>query len=99
MKVAWIPPPSTATVMSQPKSFVIFFFYNDPATTEFSPFPLHAALPILRDFPHENRRRQSRQWLSAFDRFGMGRCGGSEPSHKAGLKRRHRADRRWREAV
>src|SRR2546430_11677273 len=26
-----------------------FFFFNDPATTEFSPLPLHAALPILED--------------------------------------------------
>src|SRR5256885_14366928 len=29
-----------------PVSF-LFFFFNDPATPEFSPLPLHAALPIL----------------------------------------------------
>src|SRR5256885_10450024 len=26
--------------------YFIFFFFKDPATPEFSPFPLHAALPI-----------------------------------------------------
>src|SRR5260221_2243410 len=39
-----IPPPSRATPVS---SFsVIFFFFNDPATTEISPLSLHDALPI-----------------------------------------------------
>src|SRR2546430_15982126 len=28
-------------------SFVLFFFFNDPAPTEISPLPLHAALPIF----------------------------------------------------
>src|SRR2546425_12793646 len=27
-------------------SYLIFFFFNDPATTEISPLPLHDALPI-----------------------------------------------------
>src|ERR1039457_6526576 len=27
-------------------TFLFFFFFNDPATTEFSPFSLHDALPI-----------------------------------------------------
>src|SRR5256886_14292174 len=29
------------------KRLVFFFFLNDPATPEISPFPLHAPLPIL----------------------------------------------------
>src|SRR3989441_11515003 len=28
-------------------SFLFFFFFNDTATTEISPLPLHDALPIL----------------------------------------------------
>src|SRR5256885_11989972 len=32
-----------------PRSMIsIFFFFNDPATTEFYPFPLHDALPIFQ---------------------------------------------------
>src|SRR2546429_4583756 len=34
-------------MMDQPDYFS-FFFFNDTATTEISPLPLHAALPILR---------------------------------------------------
>src|SRR5256885_14325748 len=30
-----------------PVAIFSFFFFNDPATTEFSPLPLPAALPIL----------------------------------------------------
>src|SRR5260370_1016666 len=30
-----------------PLPFFFFFFFNDPAPPEISPFPLHAALPIL----------------------------------------------------
>src|SRR5256885_13867878 len=37
---------SPCPVRSRCASF--FFFFNDPATTEFSPLPLPAALPILR---------------------------------------------------
>src|SRR5256885_16640247 len=29
----------------------VFFFFNDPATAELSPFPLHAALPISGRVP------------------------------------------------
>src|SRR2546430_4201600 len=35
----------------------IFFFLNDPATTEISPLPLHDALPISRDWVEEVERR------------------------------------------
>src|SRR2546430_14397006 len=31
----------------QPHIILFFFFFNDPATTEISPLPLHDALPIL----------------------------------------------------
>src|SRR3989449_11738625 len=34
-----------------------FFFFNDPATPEISPFPLHAPLPIST--PHKFRFRES----------------------------------------
>src|SRR3989454_7321922 len=34
-----------------------FFFFNDPAPTEFSPFPLPAALPILRPWDERSSRR------------------------------------------
>src|SRR5256885_12535044 len=30
---------------------IFFFFFNDPATPEISPLPLHAALPISDDGP------------------------------------------------
>src|SRR3989441_13378124 len=49
---------SSATLSSSCYRFVIqlrrlprflFFFLNDPAPTEISPLPLHAALPISRD--------------------------------------------------
>src|SRR2546425_10558190 len=36
---------TAAHSMSRPPRS-IFFFYNDPATPEFYPFPLHDALPI-----------------------------------------------------
>src|SRR5256885_13548978 len=35
------------TFFQPPLSTSVFFFLNDPATPEFSPLPLHAALPIL----------------------------------------------------
>src|SRR3712207_8713734 len=38
---------------------VCFFFLNDPATTEISPLPLHAALPISRTGETSNRARSS----------------------------------------
>src|SRR3990167_8391244 len=34
------------------------FFFNDTATTEIYPLPLHDALPILRAPPRTRRRRQ-----------------------------------------
>src|SRR5256884_5122949 len=37
----------TGPVTRCPHRVGFFFFYNDPATTEFSPLPLHDALPIL----------------------------------------------------
>src|SRR2546427_10338544 len=39
--------------------FVLFFFFNDTATPEISPLPLHDALPILDALlgPRERRRR------------------------------------------
>src|SRR5256885_8115426 len=39
-------------------TYTIFFFFNDPATTEFSPLSLHAALPILLLVPSRRRTRQ-----------------------------------------
>src|SRR2546430_7080694 len=45
-------------------SFFFFFFFNDTATTEISPLPLPAALPILQELraaiPPSCRRRQLR---------------------------------------
>src|SRR3989449_3728489 len=32
--------------------YFFFFFFNDPAPPEFSPLPLHAALPISVNFAH-----------------------------------------------
>src|SRR3712207_9137217 len=32
-------------------SLCLFFFFNDPATTEIYPLSLHAALPISRSLP------------------------------------------------
>src|SRR5256885_13515498 len=38
-----------------PVAIFTFFFFNDPATTEFSPLPLHAALPIsFRHLPTQD---------------------------------------------
>src|SRR5258708_34487181 len=36
--------------------FLFFFFFNDTATTEIYPLPLHDALPILARLPAEVRR-------------------------------------------
>src|SRR2546430_9737633 len=48
----------------RPPRLLFFFFFNDPATTEIYPLPLHDALPIPRrheghdpgDVPHRRRR-------------------------------------------
>src|SRR2546430_10225414 len=37
---------TTLILNKRNKVSFFFFFYNDPATTEFSPLPLHDALPI-----------------------------------------------------
>src|SRR2546428_10549354 len=44
---------------------IVFFFFNDPAPTEISPLPLHAALPISDD-----RRREA--GVSGRARGGIG---------------------------
>src|SRR5256886_16912504 len=46
--------------MVRPHTTFFFFFFNDPAPPEFSPLPLHAALPIPPGKPTAARR-------SAFD--------------------------------
>src|SRR5258705_8558525 len=38
--------PLTTHIIICSHPIVFFFFFNDPAPTEISPFPLHAALPI-----------------------------------------------------
>src|ERR1039457_2278357 len=46
---------------------VIFFFFNDPATTEFSPLSLHAALPISKPTRHPPPPRMAPALVSAAD--------------------------------
>src|SRR2546430_6170741 len=36
----------------RPRAIFFFFFFNDPAPTEFYPFPLHAAFPIFGVFDY-----------------------------------------------
>src|SRR2546428_10811439 len=56
--------------------FVFFFFLIDPAPTEISPLPLHAALPIW-----DSQRRRA---VGAIERFGSAKKG------ECGLHRRDR---------
>src|SRR2546430_11039079 len=51
----------TLFLISSPPSFYsFFFFFNDPAPTEFSPFPLHDPLPIPPDAVGGTRRGRRR---------------------------------------
>src|SRR2546422_6139811 len=43
-------------VFGTPSELFVFFFFNDPATTEISTLPLHDALPISS--PARSRRRK-----------------------------------------
>src|SRR5256884_9994701 len=51
-------------VMRHTLVFIFFFFFNDPATTEIYPLPLHDALPISHPAPSgevvEQRLKQLR---------------------------------------
>src|SRR2546426_10455123 len=49
MLIAWGMSPTVQMVPGV--TWLFFFFFNDTATPEFSPLPLHAALPILRRGP------------------------------------------------
>src|SRR2546421_13032357 len=53
-----------------------FFFLNDTAPPEISPFPLHAVLPI-------SRRAEGVAFLQGKDGF-FGRGGGGQPAQPAG---------------
>src|SRR5256886_17460559 len=44
---------------SSAPTVIFFFFFNDPATPEISPLPLHAALPILRAFEEQGAREST----------------------------------------
>src|SRR5256885_4038879 len=45
--------------------YFFFFFFNDPAPTEISTLPLHAALPISADAARERERRMNRRKADA----------------------------------
>src|SRR5256884_2023246 len=54
----------TSTAAYEVKTLFFFFFLNDPAPTEISPLPLHAALPISAELA------QLLELLPALDAFG-----------------------------
>src|SRR5256885_7546483 len=62
--------------------FTFFFFLNEPAPTEISPLPLHAALPI----PRRSARRSARRV--------PGRRGSRAQLHAHGRRARHGDGRR-----
>src|SRR5256886_11934824 len=77
-----------------PSSFLLFFFFNDPATPEFYPLPLPAPLPI---FPRRRLARRSAhrarhhaaplsrcRRVIARQRHRRGRSGGVRPAAQGG---------------
>src|SRR3990167_7083989 len=74
-------------------SSCLFFFFNDPATTELSPLPLHDALPIWVDRggkspPHPRRLQQP----EALRRLSVRAAQDPDP-HADGPPRDHRLHR------
>src|SRR5256885_11322303 len=57
-------------------SCLLFFFFNDTATTEISPLPLHAALPIWPDPAGGDAARQRRRGARLSGARRRGRDGG-----------------------
>src|SRR5256886_17222109 len=73
-----------------------FFFLNDPAPTEFYPFPLHAALPLFCPSRRRTRRRAATR-ATGFDASAsiMTRAGDVPPPRFSDAeRRRERAARR-----
>src|SRR2546425_13380004 len=62
-----------------PSSRSFFFFFNDPATPEISPLPLHAALPISRHGRAPKPGFLDRDPPGSQPRRGQGRRADDEP--------------------
>src|SRR2546425_11872357 len=62
-----------------PSSRSFFFFFNDPATPEISPLPLHAALPISRHGRAPKPGFLDRDAPGSQPRRGQGRRADDEP--------------------
>src|SRR5256885_7750447 len=68
-------------------SFILFFFFNDTATTEIYTLSLHDALPICRSARHDDARRCGKP--AAAPRTGRGRRAGQQDRKSTRLNSSH----------